>query len=166
MAPKFVVELYDGSFYRKIVRPVDGLGIISPFAPPPKTEGMNIVRQGVLDEFRPKKNYLVNNEASRAVSLVSYCSKCRESSSMGGEDIREGYESCLDASEMLHCLVLSDCSNAIASIGNINTKCSDKCAKLQLAYIRDAQQLLSVSFVCVPMNLGDVGTKMQSKLAI
>ena len=35
-----------------------------------------------------------------------------------------------------------------------------------MAYIRDAQSLLSATFVCAPMNLGDVGTKLYSNLTI
>ena len=35
-----------------------------------------------------------------------------------------------------------------------------------MAYIRDAQSLLSVTFACAPMNLGDVGTKLYSNLTI
>ena len=87
------VELYDGSFYHKLIQPMDGLSVISPFAHSPETRESNAAPHDILGEPVGNKKYLINGESTRSVSLASYCSKCRESSSMECEDIREGYES-------------------------------------------------------------------------
>ena len=173
-----LVELIDGRFEHQIIPPRGPLPLISPFKDKNDNPCAWLYEKAEFDQanvsrklwLKPSKNRntLMQDTQSRKMSLASHCEQCGYTSVMDCLHLREGYDSCFSfaSSELIHALVLTDCSNAISSINNINARCVDRCARLQMAYIRDAQSLLSVTFVCGPMNLGDVGTKLYSNLSI
>ena len=68
--------------------------------------------------------------------------------------------------KMTHCLILTDCSNLLSSVSNIAARCIGRCAKLHMAYIRDALAMLSLSFACGPLDIADVGTKVNPNVGI
>ena len=171
------VGLIDGRFEHHIVQPRGPLPLISPFKRKncnpcswmqEKIDSGNVIQSKMWIKPSKNRNILMQSPVDNKISLAIHCEQCGYTSVMECLHIRKGYDACFayTASDLIHDLVLTDCINAISSINNINARCVDKCTRLQMAYIRDAQSLLSVTFVCAAMNLGDVGTKMYSNLTI
>ena len=63
-----------------------------------------------------------------------------------------------------HCLILSDCSNAISSTMQGNPKYRERTNRLVCSHLNDIQQFPNVSFVCAALNMADLCTKMGGNL--
>ena len=112
--------------------------------------------------------HLLFGHDSRSISVSSDCRNCGVHSVMSLSSIRTGFDRCLQpkVDSLLHVLALTDCSNCFSAVMNVGVKCLDKGARLQMAYIRDAQSLITVSYICGVFNVADVGAKQYSNLPL
>ena len=63
-------------------------------------------------------------------------------------------------------LVLSDCANTISLMYQDNPNTQNRSYKLVRNYLLDAQRFTNFSYVNAPYNLSDVGTKVNSNVAV
>ena len=102
------------------------------------------------------------------VDSSSFCAICNYTAVTSVGHIRKEYERHMPpgGKNMLHSLVVTDCSNCFSSIHNVSVRCQDKNARLAMYYIRDCQRDTAISYVCGPLNMADVGAKSSGNIVI
>ena len=161
-----VIELYFGIFAHDCIGSEEGLPLISPFQEASQDFEDAIGKEAVAIWVSPTKDRrTVFQVTDDTFHLSSHCQSCNNTGVVSFKTLRVGYENCMVSAhnKMIHCLILTDCSNLFSSVSNIAARCIDRCAKLRMAYIRDALSMASLSFVRGPLNISDVGGGIASK---
>ena len=103
--------------------------------------------------------------------LSSLCNKCGSSVSLPWSDVIPVYHTLCSTVDLssgrpaVRALVLSDFANVIANFPHVDEKWRGKTNRLVSNHIRDLQAYMSVTYNSDPLNIADVGTKMQGDIS-
>ena len=145
--------------------PHHGFPLVTPFKT--TTEQQLVLWNGSI---KPKDVFAsdrINYDASTNRINIP-CTKCGQSQNYSIPELETAFTHALehDAHNHIRVVVLTDCSNAHASVHSIQPRSTDKSTKIVLGYIRDYLSYLCLTFIDAGFNLADTGTKTDANKGI
>ena len=170
-----IIEIYHGEFRHQPTTSPDPLMLRNPFRVSGEF-GKTHEKNGRTDKntLQPldlsrtdHQRFMINCE-NDSICFTPHCKSRGVGSILHLSDIRPIYSMRLNppVEEMLHTVILTDCSNCFSAVMNIGAKCTDKTTQLHMAYIRDSHHLITLRYICGVFNIADVGAKKYCQVAL
>ena len=171
-----LTEIFTHDFYYKRLTPPTEFPPINPFRESPSDDDAK--RETSLNKIRPvllsahSANPMMAEEKESFHTTCKCCGISMKLDTITMHDLSpvEGGIYDLRATDqpeiLLHPMVITDCCSLYGAILRLQPKTTERCARITLAFLRDALNLAAFSFVDATVNLGDVGTKHAGSLGI
>ena len=164
-----VAEVFSGEFQIQFLRQAEACTMVNPFK-------KSASPADILAELKmvpiSKPPCVVSKRASaHATGIVSLCGHCFETGSSMWSEVIPSYLSVFGTRDVntsrpsVHAIVLSDCANVVSSLTG-NPRCREKSSRLIRSHLQELKKFMAISYCSAPMNIADVGAKVQRNLSI